>query len=238
MAGGGIWAKIHKWLALVMAIQILLWFASGLFFAIYPIETVRSEHVIARQPPVALDMATQGLQRLAAARVAPGEKLELRSLAGRPAALITNRGARARLYDLESGRQISPVPMTLAARIAEADHAGEARATRIERVTEPNSEYRGPFPAWRVDFEDGAERSLYVVADTGEVRSRRSTLWRTYDLLWRLHIMDWSGEESFNKPLLVAFSLLALVMTVAGIALLPSRLGLTAWRRRRRAARG
>jgi hypothetical protein len=169
--------------------------------------------------------------------VAPGEKLELRTIAGRPAALITGRDARARLYDLDSGRQISPVPMTLAVRIAEADHEGEARAARVERVTGQHGEYRGPVPAWRVDFDDGAERSLYVVADTGEVRARRTTLWRTYDLLWRLHIMDWSGDESFNTPLLMIFSLLALVMSIAGIVLLPSRLGLTAWLRRRRASR-
>jgi len=235
MAGGGLWAKIHKWLALIMAIQILFWFVSGLFFAVFPIERVRSEHVIAAQPPVPLDVAAAGLARLASARVAPGETVQLRMLAGRPAALLSAREGRPRLYDLATGRQISPVPMTLAARIAEADHAGDARAARVSRVVAHNGEYRGPLPAWRVDFDDGAERALYVVADTGEVKSRRSALWRTYDLLWRLHIMDWSGEEDFNTPLLIAASLLALVMSIAGIVLLPSRLGLTAWLRRRRA---
>ena len=29
---------IHKWLALLMAVQILFWFLSGLFFAVFPIE--------------------------------------------------------------------------------------------------------------------------------------------------------------------------------------------------------
>jgi hypothetical protein len=33
-------AKVHKWLALLMAIQILFWFVSGLFFAAFPIERV------------------------------------------------------------------------------------------------------------------------------------------------------------------------------------------------------
>ena len=51
-----LWAKIHKWLALLMAVQILFWFASGLFFAWFPIEKVRSEHAKAEQvaPPVPL----------------------------------------------------------------------------------------------------------------------------------------------------------------------------------------
>jgi len=237
MAGGGIWAKIHKWLALLMAVQILLWFVSGLVMAVIPIERVRSEHAIAEVPPVpvALDQAAAGLQRLAAAGVAPGEKVELRALLGSSVALIVPLEGRPRLYDLATGRPLSPIPMTFAARIAEADHAGEARAVRIERIAANDSEYRGALPAWRVDFDDGAKRSLYVAADTGAVMARRSTLWRVYDFLWGLHIMDWRNHEDFNHPLLIAASVLALALTVAGIVLLPDRLGYTAWRRRRRA---
>ncbi len=239
MAGGGIWAKIHKWLALVMAVQILLWFVSGLFFALVPIERVRSEHGIAAAAaaPVALDRAAAGLRRLAAAGVAPGEKIELRSLLGRPVALLSSGEGRPRLYDLPTGRPLSPIPMTYAARIAEADHEGEARAVRIERIAANDSEYRGALPAWRVDFDDGANRSLYVAADSGAVTARRSTLWRVYDFLWGLHIMDWRGHEDFNNPLLIVATALALVVIVTGIIMFPSRLGYNAWRRRRRALR-
>ncbi len=234
---GGIWVKIHKWLALLMAIQILFWFVSGLVFAVVPIERVRSEHAIApaAPAPVALDAASVGLQRLAAAGVAAGEKLELRSLLGRPVALLSGGEARPRLYDLTTGRRLSPIPMTFAARIAEADHAGAARAARVTRIAANDSEYRGILPAWRVDFEDGAARSLYVAADTGVVTARRSTLWRAYDFLWGLHIMDWRGHEDFNTPLLAIATALALVMSIAGIVMLPGRLGFTAWLRRRRA---
>ena len=96
----GFWAKIHKWLALLMAVQILCWFVSGLVMAVVPIERVRSEHAIAKAPPapVALDQASVGLQRLAAAGVAPGEKVELRAAArapGRPDRAA--RGAAAAL---------------------------------------------------------------------------------------------------------------------------------------------
>ncbi|HEV2816859.1 MAG TPA: PepSY domain-containing protein [Allosphingosinicella sp.] len=233
--GGGVWVKIHKWLALLMAVQILFWFASGLFFAVFPIERVRSEHAIAAPPPAPVDLAAAaaGLARLTAP---PAEKVELRSLLGRPVALLTARGARPRLYDLVDGRPISPIGAAEAARIAEADHAGGAHAIRVERIAANNPEYRGALPAWRVDFAE-AGRSLYVAADTGAVTARRSTLWRVYDFLWGLHIMDWRGHEDFNTPLLAVATALALVLTVAGIVLLPSRLGFTAWRRRRRAAR-
>ncbi|HEX8643183.1 MAG TPA: PepSY domain-containing protein [Allosphingosinicella sp.] len=227
---------IHKWLALLMAIQILFWFASGLFFAVFPIERVRSEHMKAAAPaiPVAFADAAAGLQRIAGA--APGERIEIRALLGRPVALVVPREGRPSLYDLAEGRLISPIPAALAASIAEADHLGEQRAVRVERVTQSSPEYRAALPAWRVLFDDGAGRALYVAQDTGVVTARRSTLWRTYDFLWSLHIMDFKNHEDFNTPLLIVATGLGLVVILTGIVLFPVRLGLAAWLRRRRRA--
>lgn len=231
--------KVHKWLALLMAIQILFWFVSGLFFALVPIEQVRSEHAVAEQPaaPVDLLAASAGLQRIQASGAASGEKVEIRTLLGRPVALVTAKEAKPRLYDLASGQLLSPLPASAAVQIAEADHAGDARAVGVELVQEASPEYRGALPAWRVDFDDGANRSLYVAADTGAVGARRSTLWRTYDFLWSLHIMDFKNHEDFNTPLLVIATGLGLIVVITGFILFPSRLGYNAWKRRRRAAR-
>ena len=98
-------AKIHKWLALLMALQILFWFVSGLFFAVFPIERVRSEHVIAEPAaaPVPFDVAADGLLRLGSAGIS-GERVEIRTLLGRPVALIAQGEQRPRLYDLASAR--------------------------------------------------------------------------------------------------------------------------------------
>lgn len=238
-AAARISGKVHKWLALLMAIQILFWFVSGLFFAVVPIETVRSEHLVAEAPPVPIRMeeAAAGLQRVAAAGVRPGEKIELRTMMGRPVALVTGGSPRPRLYDLGSGRQLSPIPAALAVSIAERDHIGNDRAAGVHLVTTASPEYRGALPAWRVDFEGSNAVSLYVASDTGAVSARRSTLWRTYDFLWSLHIMDFKNHEDFNTPLLIVATALALVMVATGIILFPSRLGYNAWRRRRRRKR-
>jgi len=232
----GLWAKIHKWLALLMAVQILAWFVSGLFMAAIPIERVRSEHMKTEAPaaPVALDAAAAGLARLGREGLS-GERIEIRVLLGRPVALVAQRQGRPRLYDLATGRAAGPISAVAAARIAEADHQGDLRAVRVTQVTANDSEYRAALPAWRVDFDDGANRAVYVAADTGAVTARRSTLWRVYDFLWGLHIMDWRHHENFNSWLLTIATALALIMTIAGIVLLPGRLGYTAWRRRRRA---
>jgi hypothetical protein len=230
-------STIHKWLALLMAIQILFWFVSGLFFAVVPIERVRSEHMKAEAPPAPISVAdaAAGLRLIPTGEA--GEKIELRTMLGRPVALVSPREGRPRLYDLNDGRLLSPLPAALAAQIAEADHAGEQRAVQVRLVTTESTEYRAALPAWRVDFDDGGERALYVARDSGAVTARRSTLWRVYDFLWSLHIMDFRNHQDFNTPLLIGATALALVMIVTGIILFPSRLGLNAWLRRRRRAR-
>lgn len=229
--------KVHKWLALLMAIQILFWFVSGLFFAIAPIEQVRSEHMKAAAPasPIPVAVAAAGLQRIGG--VEAGERIEVRSMLARPVALVTSHEGRPRLYDLTSGERISPIPAPLAVRIAEADYIGDRRAARVSLVTEESPEYRAALPAWRIDFDDGANRALYVAQDTGVVTARRSTLWRVFDFLWGLHIMDFKNHEDFNTPLLIGATALSLAMIVAGIILFPSRLGYNAWKRRRRRER-
>ena len=221
-----------------MAIQILFWFVSGLFFALAPIETVRSEHRIATQPPVALDPSVLGdnLAAIDTTHVGRPVSIEIRTLLDRPVAEFSYADDRPRMFDLSTGRQLSPISAPIARRLAEAHLAGDASAIDVSRVIEESTEYRGALPAWRVDFEQ-ANRAVYVSANTGEVTARRSTLWRTFDFLWSLHIMDFKNHEDFNTPLLAAATALGLVIVLTGIVMFPSRLGYNAWRRRRRRRR-
>lgn len=42
-------SKIHKWLSLVIGVQLLLWFASGALMSLLPIDKVRGEHIVNRE---------------------------------------------------------------------------------------------------------------------------------------------------------------------------------------------
>lgn len=225
---------LHRWIALLVVVPILFWFASGLFFALAPIERVRSEHMIADQAavPVPIETAALGLARISPA-VPAADRIEIKALLGRPVAVVASGALPPRLYDLGTGRLISPILPATAAEIAARDLVGGERPQRVVRVTANSPEYRGPLPAWRADFE-GANRSVYVAAHTGAVASRRSTLWRVFDFLWAMHILDFEEHENINNPLLIAASALGLLVVLTGIALLPNRLGLTARLGRRR----
>ena len=46
------WRQLHLWLSLLLSLQLLAWFGSGLVMSIMPIEQVRGEHLRAPNPTV------------------------------------------------------------------------------------------------------------------------------------------------------------------------------------------
>src|SRR5690349_20482465 len=83
------------------------------------------------------------------AGVAGAQTVEVRRLLGRPVALLRAGERPPVVYDLTAGRQLSPIPMAMTAQIAEADHAGDLRASRVSRITEETTDYRAALPVWR-----------------------------------------------------------------------------------------
>lgn len=114
-----------------------------------------------------------------------------------------------------------PVERAEAEAVARRDQRGSpevAEAALVER--DPPIEYRDhALPAWRVRLADEAGTVVWVDARTAQVTARRNDLWRWYDFLWSLHIMDWRGRESFNNPFLVIAASLAAIAVMGGITL-------------------
>jgi hypothetical protein len=217
---------LHKWLALIVGVQLVFWIASGLFFALSPIERVRSEHRIAETVVAPLDLAAlpSAADIRALLATAPTKLTYERDAAGHPRAVAEFAERRPALIDLDAHRVISPLSADAATSIARA-HVVGARLVRNQRlVTEETPEYRGALPAWRVAFDDREGLAVYVAADTGRVMARRSDLWRTYDALWALHIMEWRDHENFNTGLLIFAAFASLIVALAGFVLFPYRL--------------
>jgi hypothetical protein len=238
------WAvNVHKWVALVIGVQILLWISGGVVMSVLPIEEVRSEHKMAERAAPALVAAE--LLSLADAAAAAGFDILADARLGLHGDLAVWRleavgeGGRA-VVDARSGAVLSPFDAAAAERIARADLTLTAPIASVSQVDERPGEYGGPLPAWRVDFADGDATTVYVDAQAGRVTARRSTTWRFYDLFWRLHVMDYDDGADFNHPLIITASAVALLVALSGLVLLVSRmrqsLRVTLATRRRRAA--
>jgi uncharacterized iron-regulated membrane protein len=217
------WFLIHKWIGLIVGLQILAWTASGLFMTWYPIEQVRSEKTMREAQPRDLRKSA-GLisaEHAVAAVKVPVSRLELVDIAGRWMWRLDSNGKPHTLIDAEAGLVVSPLDEAAARLIATKDFAGTGKIiSAILIAKDPPIEYRSTLPVWQVTFDDDAQTHLYIQPLTGKVAARRSNLWRNYDFLWSLHIMDYTARENFNHWPIIIMSLLALITTVTGIGIL------------------
>lgn len=221
---------IHKWVGLLIGIQVVLWVVGGLVMAWIPIEEIRSEHLITpdqdRSLNVAGDLAP--ISEVLADFGAPASRVVLRRFGDNLVYEVVGEDAEARLFDAASGSALERLDEMAALAIANADFSGEGSATDAILLDAHNTEYRGPLPIWQVAMNDPGETRLYIAPYTGQIVARRSFIWRVYDFFWMLHIMDYENRTDFNNSLLVWSSVVALLMSAAGIVLLFYRLP---WRR-------
>jgi uncharacterized iron-regulated membrane protein len=229
--------QLHKWLALVVGIQVLFWVAGGLVMTAIPIEKVRGEHHRAdfQLPPPDLRAAKSPADIAAGAGLAPNEATLKSTVRGYYWILKTADG-KSHVFDAVTGAPAPPVAPGEVRQLAGAAYEGAGKPMAAKYFRSAPQETGREGPVWRVDFDDAERTALYLSPDTGEVVSRRSNLWRIYDVFWRLHILDFKTGENFNHPLLIALAALTLPMVITGWVLLVIRLGRDAKRLRPRPA--
>ncbi len=226
------WA--HKWLALIVGLQVLFWVGGGLVMTVLPIERVRGEHRLAEVPPVALD-ASAALplpQVLAVSGAGPVVAAELKSGPRGLVWVVTPAEGDPITLSATTGRALLALDAAGAEQWARMAYKGPGQVVSSQYLPEAPQETGREGPLWRVDFNDPEKTRFYVSLTSGEVVTRRSGMWSLFDLMWRLHVMDWNDGEDFNHPLIIVTAALSLVITVSGFVLLWSRF---VPRRRRRA---
>lgn len=222
--------KIHRWLGLLMALQIIAWMASGLYFSLFPIAEIRGEHLTRSAdslPPSA--MAAAGIPMAvehALDRHFDGpwslSSFSLAQVDGEVFWRVSGESRESRFTRLVTTKTPKVVPALDrqdAAKTAENWLLQPARVIHVEWVDPtPGTDYRGHHgPAWKVDFEHEEGLSLYLHPWTGEVLARRTNRWRVFDFLWMLHIMDYDTRDDFNHPLLLAAALGGLIIALSGV---------------------
>ncbi|MCP4895750.1 MAG: peptidase M4 [bacterium] len=221
---------IHRYLGLIIGIQLLLWTASGFFFSLNPIEKVRGESEMSHSGSL---KTTWGIQSPEIALkqledIDPG--VEILSVMLRPhlddqvyeISYRDGEEARWALADPRTGLLRDPLSRGEAVELARKDFLKPAMITEVEllSVVEQDSEYRGrPLPAYRVSFDHPLGTRVYVSVDRGLVTARRNDRWRWFDLMWMFHIMDFDSRDDFNTILLQLVSGLGLVTVLSGFVL-------------------
>ena len=227
-------SRLHKWLALFIGAQLLIWFASGALMSFLPIDKVRGEHLVDREAVTAIQLEGRLADpaTLGARAGAPVSAITWHMVGARQVAEVTTSNGVS-LFDGQTGERLPPIDAGAARGIAMSAWKAAAKPeSKVSRVTQVSPEYRGALPAWRVAFADPDTTSVFVAADTGRITAVRTGTWRLYDFFWSLHIMDWKNHEDFNTWWLLGFAIGGLIFGLAGTVLLFMR---WPFRRKRRA---
>jgi uncharacterized iron-regulated membrane protein len=219
----------HVWLGWIAGLPILFWVASGLAMVARPIEEVRGEHLLREAAEIRLSGPAVP-PKLAGV---PLKSLVLEQRAAGPRWVVTFADGRSRLADARTGTLLPPLTASAALREVTARYAGAAqvRSVSLTSPEAPPIELRRPISAWRIVMDDGTH--FYVNAQSGKIAAVRTRLWRFYDWMWGLHIMDLKTREDSHNPLVVGFAVISLTMVLLALVLLPLSSRLRSRRSRR-----
>ena len=217
--------QLHKWIALIVGIQVLFWVAGGVVMTAIPIERVRSEHHVAeaKPSPLAVDAAMPVAEVARRAGLRPVEA-QLKTTPRGPVWSLKPASGDPVILSANTGRPMGAMSASDVQVLAQRAYKGDGKAISATLLAKAPQETGKTGPLWRVDFDDVEKTTFYLSPQTGEVVSRRSNVWRFYDFFWRLHIMDLEKGENFNHPLIIAAGVLTLSIVVTGFILLWIRL--------------
>ena len=209
--------RTHKWLALVVGIQALLWTLTGFYMVVVHIDTIHGDHLV--RSPVAQPFDLDGLaapSKVVAA--APGvSEIRHQRFFGQPVwRAETPEGARR--FDARSGAPLPALTESQVREQARRIYTGDGKIVSVRLLTEAPQEMQARRPPyWQVEFEGWNRPTLYLSPTTGELISRRHALWRVFDFAWMLHIMDYEERTDVNNPLLriATWSVFAMALTGA-----------------------
>lgn len=216
-------SRLHKIAGVIIVIQILFWAAGGMVMSVFPIEEVRSEHNLKQAMPI--NNTINYVARLSEI-TNPNDVLSFKAgmITDQAVLSVSFKDNSTEVYNVDSGDKLSPFNETWARKIALADYNDQGSISAVELMAEDNLYYRGQLPVWKVSFNDSANKVLYVSPRTGLIAARRSTLWRVYDTLWMLHIMDYKTRGDHNNWFLIIASFMLFFFSLSGLILLYYRL--------------
>lgn len=231
--------KLHKWLGLLIGIQLLVWLLSGLVMSVVDqgVAGGRSSQAVAEpRLPLSQFGVLVSPQTLSLPHSEIVE-LQLTSLMGGPVFRV-ELVDQVLLFDATTGEKIS-IDMQRARHLALASYAGEGEAIGQQWLAEASDALNGlPGPLWRVDFDDALDTRVFIDGTDGAVIAHRNERSSLMDFLLMLHFMDYLQQGSFNNPQIILVAFLTLWLSLSGLLLLLvsfNRRDFTGFRLRQRA---
>lgn len=215
---------LHRWIGLIISLQLLAWSVGGFIFSVLDIDEVHGDNQVRMHEPSSIQinhlplavresLRSMGVDQIADALLIDrglGAFWEIRDADGSWIGRMDSSGTLAGLLTSEQAK-----------RIAENDFLPQVPIQSAELIEDQApSEYRGgQLPAYQVAMDHPKHTRIYIDASNGRIMARRNKSWRIFDFFWMLHTMDYKGRDNFNHPLLTIASLFAIAASSTGLIL-------------------
>lgn len=211
--------KTHKWLGLFVGLQVVIWSLSGLYMTVVHIDTIHGDHLV-RAAPKRSVVASSLADPVALAAAHGAQSIRLAWLDGKPIYVANGKTGEIAI-DARNGARIPAPDKATIRKLATAFYTGREPIASAQLITDIPGEIRGRKPPlWRVEFDHWNKPTFYLSPVTGELLTRRHELWRIFDFVWMMHIMDYEERENVNNTLLRIFTWGAVLMALSGAWLL------------------
>ena len=214
--------KLHKWLGLLIGIQVLLWLLSGLMLSVISPSRVSGNEwrqVASAETATIRDRILREPDKLTRDQLEGALSVSLEVIQGLLVYRVRYPGG-TRLIDAITGSTLDTSEQE-ALILAQQDFAGDGEVISVTSGIAPDIETRNSTGKyWRVNFSDKAHTSIFISASTGEILARRNSYWRVFDFFWMLHIMDYNAHEDINNNVVVTTALIAVWLGISGFMLL------------------
>ena len=216
----------HRWLGLFTSIQLLLWTVSGLFFTVPDITDVRGEQYRLSKDNLEIESSPKNLAPIQSIIKNDSDfmdedfKIILKKRAQSWVYEVQSSNKKTKIFNAFNGQQLGSISQSEAIWVV--DNKTTMKPIGVELINEPKigSEYRGrDLPLYRVRVEKPESGVVYIDPTTGNIMAIRTTLWRAWDFLWSLHIMDYRERDDFSHWLIRIFAALSVLTVVSGIVL-------------------
>lgn len=215
--------RVHQWLGLLLAIQLLFWVGGGFVMSLLDIDKVHGDHLRTDVAPSVFttEFAVSLNEVLASNQLSP-TRVEFIRVSNLPVYKIYEGSLS--YYSALTGAPLAPLSDDQIKTLAAQRYNGDGELAHAVLISEVPPEARPvKAPVWQVTFSDAVHTTFYLQPISGELLRVRSDLWRAFDFVWMLHIMDYETRDDFNHPLLIAFAGTSLIFVLSGFGLLYHR---------------
>lgn len=220
--------KAHRYVGLLISIQLLAWTIGGIYFSWNNIDKIHGDHLkksvvksTNHDHLIDIKHAIDSIDDFSSLN-----SIQVIDILGTPVYQIMYKNQTktisTQLINALTGELLGEINQQQAIDIAKYHASFIANIIQAELITNTGQhhEYRKKaLPVWAITFDHPDHPTFYISPQQGELTSIRHSSWRIFDFLWMLHTMDYQTRDDFGNWLIKIFSIVALISALTGIIL-------------------